>query len=66
MNRAAYERDLGLILKMHVNLIRLHCHFSNPEFYDVADELGGACVAGLFGSLVSGRSRFLIESRAFV
>jgi beta-mannosidase len=25
---------------MHVNLIRLHCHFSNPEFYDVADELG--------------------------
>ena len=40
MDRAAYERDLGLILQMNVNLIRLHCHFSNPEFYDLADELG--------------------------
>lgn len=40
MDRAAYERDLGLILQMNVNLVRLHCHFSNPEFYDVADELG--------------------------
>lgn len=40
MSRAAYERDLGLMLQMNINLIRLHCHFSNPEFYDVADELG--------------------------
>jgi beta-mannosidase len=40
MNREAYERDLKLILQMNVNLIRLHCHFSNPEFYDTADELG--------------------------
>ena len=40
MNRAAYERDLRLMLQMNINLIRLHCHFSNPEFYDVADELG--------------------------
>jgi beta-mannosidase len=40
MNRAAYERDLGLMLRMNVNLIRLHCHFDNPEFYDVADESG--------------------------
>jgi beta-mannosidase len=40
MSREAYERDLGLMLQMNVNLIRLHCHFSNPEFYDVADELG--------------------------
>ncbi len=40
MNRAAYERDLGLMMQMNINLIRLHCHFSNPEFYDVADELG--------------------------
>ena len=40
MNRAAYERDLGLMLQMNVNLIRLHCHFDNPAFYDVADELG--------------------------
>ncbi|MGH7969432.1 MAG: hypothetical protein ACREIC_11965, partial [Limisphaerales bacterium] len=40
MDRAAYERDLGLMLQMNVNLLRLHCNFSNPEFYDVADELG--------------------------
>ena len=40
MDRAAYERDLGLIQQMNVNLIRLHCHFDNPEFYDVCDELG--------------------------
>jgi len=40
MDRAAYERDVRLMLQMNVNLIRLHCHFSNPEFYDVADELG--------------------------
>ena len=40
MDRAAYERDLGLMQRMNANLIRLHCHFSNPEFYDVADELG--------------------------
>ncbi len=40
MDRAKYERDLGLMLQMNVNLIRLHCHFSNPEFYDLADELG--------------------------
>jgi beta-mannosidase len=40
MNRAAYERDLRLMLQMNVNLLRVHCHFSNPEFYDLADELG--------------------------
>jgi beta-mannosidase len=40
MNRDAYERDLGMMLQMNINLIRLHCHFSNPEFYDLADELG--------------------------
>jgi beta-mannosidase len=40
MNRGAYERDLKLMLQMNVNLIRLHCHFSNPDFYNVADELG--------------------------
>jgi len=40
MNRAAYERDLGLMRQMNVDLIRLHCHFDNPAFYDVADELG--------------------------
>jgi len=40
MNRAAYERDLGLMMQMNINMIRLHCHFSNPEFYDVADEMG--------------------------
>lgn len=40
MNRAAYERDLGLMLGMNVNMIRLHCHYTNPEFYDLADEKG--------------------------
>jgi len=40
MAREAYQRDLGLMLQMNVNLIRLHCHFSNPQFYEVADELG--------------------------
>ncbi len=25
---------------MNVNLIRIHCHFENPEFYDLADERG--------------------------
>jgi beta-mannosidase len=28
------------MLQMNVNLIRLHCHFDNPQFYEVADELG--------------------------
>ena len=40
MDRAKYERDMRLMLEMNVNLIRLHCHFSNPEFYDLADEQG--------------------------
>jgi beta-mannosidase len=40
MTRAAYERDVKLMLQMNINLIRLHCHFSNPQFYDTADELG--------------------------
>jgi beta-mannosidase len=40
MDRGAYERDVKLMLGMNVNAIRLHCHFSNPEFYDLADESG--------------------------
>ncbi|MCX7605028.1 MAG: hypothetical protein N2036_13205 [Bryobacteraceae bacterium] len=40
MDRAKYERDLELMLGMNVNMIRLHCHFTNPEFYDLADERG--------------------------
>lgn len=40
MDRSKYERDLKLIIAMNVNMIRLHCHFSNPEFYDLADENG--------------------------
>ncbi len=40
VKRADYERDLALIRAMNVNMIRLHCHFTNPEFYDLADELG--------------------------
>jgi beta-mannosidase len=40
MNRAKYERDMKLMLGMNVNMIRVHCHFSNREFYDLADENG--------------------------
>ena len=40
MNREAYERDVKLMLAMNVNMIRLHTHFTNPEFYDLADERG--------------------------
>jgi beta-mannosidase len=40
MRRSDYDRDLELMRRMNINMIRLHCHFSNPEFYDVADELG--------------------------
>jgi hypothetical protein len=28
------------MLGMNVNMIRLHCHFSNPELYELADERG--------------------------
>ncbi|MCS7023794.1 MAG: DUF4861 family protein [Bryobacteraceae bacterium] len=38
--RREYERDLALIRQMNVNAIRVHCHFENPEFYDLADEQG--------------------------
>lgn len=40
MDRAAYDRDLALILAMNVNIVRLHCHFSNREFYTLAAEKG--------------------------
>jgi beta-mannosidase len=40
MNRQKYERDLNLMKSMNINMIRLHCHFQNPEFYDQCDELG--------------------------
>ena len=40
MTREKYERDLALMRDMNVNMVRLHCHFANPELYDVADERG--------------------------
>jgi beta-mannosidase len=40
MRRSDYERDLRLIREMNINMIRLHCHFNNPDFYDLADQLG--------------------------
>lgn len=40
MTREKYARDMELMLGMNVNMIRVHCHFSNPEFYDLADEKG--------------------------
>ncbi|MBA3973245.1 MAG: hypothetical protein C0504_03380 [Candidatus Solibacter sp.] len=38
--RKEYERDLAIIRQMNVNAIRVHCHFENPEFYELADEQG--------------------------
>ncbi len=40
MTRPRYARDLDLMLGMNVNMIRLHCHFANREFYELADERG--------------------------
>jgi beta-mannosidase len=40
MNRKKYQRDLDLMKSMNVNMVRLHCHFQNPEFYELCDELG--------------------------
>lgn len=40
MDRKAYERDFAIIRDMNVNAVRLHCHFDNPEIYDLADEQG--------------------------
>ena len=40
MDRAANQRDFKLMLGMNVNTIRIHCHFTNREFYDLADENG--------------------------
>ncbi len=40
MRRSDYERDIELMRTMNINMIRLHCHFSNPDFYDIADEKG--------------------------
>jgi len=40
MNREKYDRDLKLMKSMNINMIRLHCHFQNPEFYERCDELG--------------------------
>ena len=40
VRRGDYDRDIGLMRQMNINMIRLHCNFSNPEFYDVCDEQG--------------------------
>jgi hypothetical protein len=40
MGRKEYERDFEILQKMNVNLLRVHCHFENPEFYELADERG--------------------------
>ena len=39
-HRGDYERDLELLRKMNINMIRLHCHFNNPDFYEICDESG--------------------------
>jgi beta-mannosidase len=40
MNRESYRKDIDLMAGMNINMIRIHCHFSNKEFYDLADESG--------------------------
>jgi beta-mannosidase len=40
MDRGAYQRDFALLRRMNINAIRVHCHFENPEFYELADEQG--------------------------
>lgn len=40
MGRKEYERDFEILQKMNVNLLRVHCHFENPEFYELASERG--------------------------
>ncbi len=40
VRRSDYERDYKLMRAMNINMIRLHCNFSNPEFYELADETG--------------------------
>ncbi|HKQ07284.1 MAG TPA: glycoside hydrolase family 2 TIM barrel-domain containing protein [Blastocatellia bacterium] len=40
MSREKYARDINLMKSMNINMIRLHCHFQNPEFYDLTDEVG--------------------------
>jgi beta-mannosidase len=40
MTRGRYEADFGIIRAMNVNILRVHCHFENPEFYTLADEAG--------------------------
>lgn len=40
MGRKEYERDFEILQKMNVNVLRVHCHFENPEFYELADERG--------------------------
>src|SRR5205085_4538958 len=40
VRRSDYERDYKLLRAMNINMIRLHCNFSNPEFYELADETG--------------------------
>ena len=40
MSREKYERDINLMKSMNLNMVRLHCHFQNPELYDLADEIG--------------------------
>ncbi len=40
MGRKEYERDFEILQNMNINLVRIHCHFENPEFYEIADERG--------------------------
>lgn len=63
ITRGGYERDMKLMLGMNVNMVRLHCRFSNPEFYDVACA-GRAHLSGFPGSVVSARPRLRAAGRS--
>ncbi|WEV67312.1 hypothetical protein OZX72_08790 [Bifidobacterium sp. ESL0769] len=44
MNKTRYERDIKAIKDAGFNLIRVHVHVENPEFYDLCDRAGIAII----------------------
>lgn len=40
MDLRKYRHDLQLLRDAGINMIRIHVHVENPEFYDLCDELG--------------------------
>jgi beta-mannosidase len=40
MTRAKYEQDLRLALECNMNMLRVHAHVEQPDFYEAADAAG--------------------------